>query len=337
MSEEEELYTGETAGSQKTKSLILVFVCAGISAFFLNTGLLSFLYLVPLGYAVMVSGSAWFASFAAAAVNAVFCIFTRLISHNDSGGQWGVLINIFYFTTMFLCFAWIMGGGKFANIRTAYRFVLASAAGSVALLIFFLTSLSDSNFNAMIGNMAEVVSSMIISSAGDDAVRQMLTPEKLIGAAKNIILRGGALSSIFFLFFINRQISLAAVWIIKKQRKGRGLTAFFAPSYTIWVLSGSLAVILVTRLFRLGIFEIMAWNVFTVCVILFLAQGAGILMYMLARRPPGFRLAANIVIIMVIISPINTFALAALLLLGIAENWLPFRVPKQGEASTPGL
>jgi hypothetical protein len=50
------------------------------------------------------------------------------------------------------------------------------------------------------------------------------------------------------------------------------------------------------------------------------------------------RLLGNFLIILVIFSPgINALALAALVLLGIAENWLPLRALKtDGPASTPG-
>jgi hypothetical protein len=53
---------------------------------------------------------------------------------------------------------------------------------------------------------------------------------------------------------------------------------------------------------------------------------------------PIARFIFNVLIIIVIFSPgINTIALAALFFLGIAENWLPLRAPKQdGPTSTPG-
>ena len=333
MTQEEGLRAGEAAGIQKTTLLVVILICAALSVFFLNTGLLSLFYLAPLGFAVLVSGSVWLAPVAAAVVNAVFCIVTRMIYPAGSVSLW---MKIFYFTPLFLGFAWIMGGTHF---RTAYRFVLASAGSAVVLLIFLLGSASG--FNAMFRDVAEMFSSVIISSSGSDAVRrsslqQMLTPEKMLEAYKYILLRGGAMISVFFMFFINRKISLAAVWLFKKQKKDRGLAAFFAPSYTIWALSFSLAFVLLTRLLRAEIPEIIAWNVFVVCAILFLAQGAGIAIYFLSRRVS--RVFINVLIILVIIIPgLNTAAVAALLLLGIAENWLPFRVPKQGEASTPGL
>jgi uncharacterized protein YybS (DUF2232 family) len=139
------------------------------------------------------------------------------------------------------------------------------------------------------------------------------------------------------MFFINRWAAFLAVRLIKKQRNDLGLVEFFAPARTIWALSGSIAVIVLARLLKMDMLDILAWNVFVVCAILFLAQGAGIVLSFLSRRTGASRLFISVLIIIVIISPgLNTLALAALLLLGIAENWLQLRPPKQ-EAPTPGL
>lgn len=328
--EDEGIAAGENAVIQKpAPHLIPIIICASISLFFMNTGFLSLFYLVPLGYAVMAYGSFWLTFFAAAAFNAVFRIVTRLISGVGSGILW---MEILYITVLFLGFIWIVGG---AQMRAAYRFVLASAAGSVVFL--FYVNRPDSAFYAFLERMAAAV----LFSEGDavraSVLQQMFTPEKLVELVKSVMFRGGALISTSFLFFINRQLSFSAVWIIKKQRKDKGLTAFFAPSYTIWVLSCSLAIVLLSTQLRLRAFEIIAWNVFAVCAIIFLAQGAGILLCILSRRSGGFRFFASILIIIAIFSPVlNTVAIAGLLLLGIMENWLPFRAPKEGQASTPG-
>ena len=335
MIQEEEGAAAQTAGSLKSTSLVLAIVCAFLSAIFLNTGFLSFFFLAPLGYAVLVYGSLWIPFFVTAVINIACSLILRLMAGNSSGGLW---IGISYFTVVFLCFAWITGG---ANFRTAYRFILASAAGALVFFIFIFADKSDSGFNAVLRDMAQIITSIVASAAGDDAVRnsllrQMLTPEKMLEIIKAVLLRGGYLFSILFMFFINRQISAAIMWITKRQRKDRGLALFFAPDYTIWALSGSLAIILLTRTLKIEILEILAWNVFVICSILFLAQGAGIVLFMLARRTPVSRFAINVLIVIIIISPgLNTLAIAALLLLGIAENWLPLRAPKQGPASTP--
>jgi hypothetical protein len=337
LQEEKGVLEGETAGLQKS-TLVAVVICAALCVFFINTGLLSLFYLAPLGYAVLTCGSIWLPFLAAAGANALVSIIARFIFPGSSGSLW---VEIFYFTALFLCFAWIIGGSKLTRMRTAYRFILASAAGTAAFLIFVLGSSRDSVFNAMLLDMAEMFSSVVVSSNGADAVRQsalqmILTPENILEMSKMILLRGGAIFSIFLLFFVNRYIAILAVRLIKKQRNERGLIEFFAPSQTIWALSGSIALILMARLIKMDLLDIIAWNVLVVCAILFLAQGAGIFIYFLSRRTNAFRFFINILIILVIISPgLNTVAIAALLLLGIAENWVPFRAPKQ-EAPTPG-
>jgi hypothetical protein len=64
---------------------------------------------------------------------------------------------------------------------------------------------------------------------------------------------------------------------------------------------------------------------------MYLAQGGGIIIFALTRRPvPGaIRLVLGIMLIMAFFSPgINIFILGALVLLGVAVNWLPLRVIK---------
>ena len=332
LQEEEAIRKEDDSGIQKIKTPALSFpltsliVCAGISVFLMNFGFLSFFYLVPLGYAVLVYKLVWPVFFAAAIFNAIFSIITHLLT-NSTGSLW---MELSYFTTIFLCFTWIMGGSKFENLRTAYRFIAASIVGSLAFFTFIAGSRLDTTFNILLRQMAEMLSSVIVSSTEGDAVRrsfleQFMTPEKVLEVIKAVILRGGALASMFLLFFINRRITLTILQLLKKREKDRGLAAFFAPSYTIWVLSGSLAFILMTGIVKAEIPQIIAWNIFVICIILFLAQGAGIVMHFLERRPHSFRIFFNVLVILLIISPLSTLVAAALLLLGIVENWVAFR------------
>ena len=326
--EERDVSIGEAAGIQKNRGpLAAIVICSCLCVFFMNFGLLSLLFLVPLGYSVLVYNSARLTFFVVTAVNAVFCIIASLVS-DSSRSLW---MDFFYYSIVFFSFIWIIDGSVFKNVRTLYRFVLASAVGAVGFMLFIIGG-RDSAFYTLMGEVAEMLYNTIVSSNGGDAVRQSslqqwLTPERILETSRMILPRGGALANIFFLFFINRHISLALVRLIKKQEKKPGLTVFFAPDYTIWVISASLALILLTRLFKIELLEILAWNVFVVCAILFLTQGAGIVKHFLERRTQSFRVFFNILVIILMISPLGTVAIAALFLLGIAENWLPFRTP----------
>jgi hypothetical protein len=245
---------------------------------------------------------------------------------------------------MSLGFTWILAGG---GIRSAYRFILASVAGALTLLIITRTSMNDPFFMALIRSQAELLASASASLSEADAVKRsvmeyLLSPEKVAELILFISLRGAVLVSCFFMFFINRQAALIIALIFRRGRPASflPLTDFHVPSFTIWVLSLSFPVILLSRLVNLEFTEIAAWNILIICAILFLAQGGGIALFTLTRRamPPFLRLLGNFLIILVIFSPgINALALAALVLLGIAENWLPLRAVKtDGPASTPG-
>jgi len=326
----------EGDGAGKKLSLVVVTVCVFLSVIFTRTGFLSMFFLAPLGYAVLVCNSVWLVSFLAVFVNAGCIIIMRLFMQSDPVSSGGMTLEVLYFTALLLGFAWIMGKNK---LRTAYRFVLASAAGAVLFLAYINSPNSAfyDNFSELSKMLASVFAdSNAVETAGRSVLPQMTTPEKVMEVVKIFILRGGAFVSTAFVFFVNRYAAIKVFSIFKRQKIDRGLTVFFAPPFTIWVLSISLAVILLTRMFRVHLLEILAWNVFVICAIIFLAQGAGILLSFLARRAFIFRILFGVFIILAVFSPgLNMLAVSAVLLLGILENWLPLRAFKQGQASTP--
>jgi hypothetical protein len=315
----------------KNPSLRAIIICASLSVVFLKSGFLSMVFLVPLGYAVLAYDALFLTVSVTAAIHVIVSVMLRLIFYDDLRF---LGIELIYLSFQIIGFAWIMAGSRFTNIRTAYRFIISSAAAAgIFLLLIFITR-KDPGFGSIINSLSTLFSSMLLSSSGTDAVtysylQQMMTPEYIQKIFYMVILRGGAIATVLILFFINRQIVNAMLWFFKRKKTGQTLSGFFTPPNTIWALSCSLALILITRMFRIEFIEVLAWNVFTVCGILFLAQGAGIVIHLLSRRQGIFRMVAAVLIIFVIISPgINAIALAALLLIGITENWVAFRISK---------
>jgi len=332
MPQEEEAVTApaQTAGGRSIQKpyipLVMIFICAGLSILFMNTGLLSFFYLAPLGYAIILSGS-FIHTFAIAVSAGIVFNIIKFIAGSNAGA--GLMLNIIYFSVIILCFTWIMGGKRF---RTAYRFVLASIAGAVISIIFINSP--QVKFYEYFHEIAETIfSNSNESGLQDERIIGILSmrnfsPEQMVEMAKSFVLRGGALISMFFLFFINRQIAGVVVSIVKRQKRDFSLIPFSAPANTIWVLSGAIATILLTSMFKIEIFNIFAWNVFTVCAVVFLAQGAGVLMYWLSMRSNVLRLVINVLLVVILFSPFNIFAVAALVIIGVADIWVSFRVPK---------
>jgi hypothetical protein len=140
------------------------------------------------------------------------------------------------------------------------------------------------------------------------------------------------------LFAASRHLSLIVAAIIKRKRPGASLASFHVRSECIWALSFSLLAILAGLNFGIAPLEIAGWNILVLCIILYLAQGGGIAVFFLARFPPGMRFALNLGILVLLLSPgINAVFMGALILLGIAENWAPFRASKSNRPPpTPG-
>ncbi|MDR1617586.1 MAG: YybS family protein [Treponema sp.] len=268
------------------------------------------------------------------------------------------------------------GPGIF-RVRTAGRFAGASIIVSLALFLTVLAPANRGGFSAFLRSQAEAVSALFVSAAGADAARRALleesaSPGRIMEFIQSMSLRGGAVVSCMLLFFVNHQLARMGAGVLWRRRlaaaaRGQegphskddpagvpagdprrrpdtfrgaaGLRNFHLSGSVIWILSFSILAVVLTEITGLSIPGIAAWNVLVICGLMYLAQGAGIVLYFLARRGPVARLAMNILIAVMIFSPgINAFALGLLVLLGIAENWLPLRAPKtDGSAPTPGL
>ncbi|MDR1278219.1 MAG: YybS family protein [Treponema sp.] len=328
-------------------------VCAFISVILMQSGFLSFLFLIPLGY-IAAAYNIHAARRAFAGAIGLNILLSLGLSFFLKSSFFLRFLDILYYTVMSLAFFWIMApperGLPLLRIRTAYRLIGGALAGSLVFLFIMYTSLNNTGFSALVRSQTEALSSLYIASSGADAARrsfleQQINPDRVLELLKLGALRGGAVASCLILFFFSRQAARSLARIIRHvspsgQASG-GLRGFHVPPPSIWVLSLSLAVILGSRIFGITVLETVSWNVLIISVMLFLAQGGGIALYVLSRRavPPMIRLFLNILLIVLIFSPgINALLLGVLVLLGIAENWVPFRAPKpDGSSSTPGI
>jgi hypothetical protein len=343
-------------GKPEFPALFPALIGAAVSVGFNRSGFLSFLFLLPFGVNAFCFSavSSWLCAFFAVAGNGLFAlwagVFLRL--------PFSVLVpELIYFSVIVLGFTWIVAPPVrfpvFLKARTAYRLIVSSVAGALALALLAYISGTETGLLAMFRSQAELFVSLYNTSIGADVVeqslsRQYVNVDNVVAVIKAVGLRGGAVFSCILLFFVSRQFSLLIARIARRPVPGGNFIGFHTSSRQIWVLSSSLAAVLVGRLLGERAFaqtaallvEIVSWNVLVICVMLYLAQGGAILTYWYSRWaiPPFFRFFLNFLFIIVIFSPgINAVLLAALILLGIAENWLPLRVSgTNGSSSTPG-
>jgi hypothetical protein len=299
-------------------------------------------------------------AFCFSAVSARLCAFFT-IAGNSLFALWAgvslripfsaLVLDMVYFSVIVLGFTWITAPPALFKVRTAYRLVAASVAGALAMMFSVYASGTETGFLAMLRSQAEFFVSLYNESAGADVVEQTfasqyVNADNVVAAIVAVSLRGGAVVSCMLLFFVSRQLSLFIARIARRPFPGGTIAGFHASPRQIWTLSFSLAALLVSRVAEpfartAALFvEIASWNVLVICVMLYMAQGGAILLCWYSRRamPPLFRFFLNFMLIIVIFSPgINAVFLAVLVLLGIAENWVPLRVPgRDGSSPTPG-
>ena len=323
--------------------LVPALICAVACIVLMRTGFLAFFFLVPLGFCSAAFGpvAAWCGFVIAALGNALVSAgFSLQSGVGLIPAAWGAA----YFAVLALGFTWMMAGNprqSVPRIRTMFRFFAAVAAAALTFLVMALALGREEGFTALLHSYVEGITSLYLAAPGIDAAQQTfleraLTPDRVIEALSSIALRGGMLASLSFLLFFSRQVSLLLARLLRRQRETTAdLIGFHAPRRAIWALTLCLLAIVAFRATSFEIGEIAAWNVLIVCAIMYLAQGGGIVLFTLARRsmPPFVRLGGGIVLIFLALNPgLYMVALGSLVLLGIAENWLPLRVIKQPAA-----
>ncbi len=325
-------------------------VCASICVLCNHFSSFYFFSLLPIGIAgLMFSALTCWVSVAFSIVIYAFSlvIFYSSVSFDllDIVSQAGI------FALLPVFFAWIIAppvkGPAFLRLRTSFRLILGS---SILLLIYIPIMYSlfrqDGFYQSFLDDVESVLSLMPFAEIGSDVVeqsliRKYLTPANILDNIIFFALRGGGLVSILLFFLFSRQVSMMIARLFRRVKPGPGLAFFKINAWFIWLFSVSILAVLLSMQFKFEILEIAAWNVFVVCVMVYAAQGMGIVSFFLNRPgvPRGFRIMLNLFIILMIFRfTVFLFFIAAMAVLGILENWVPLRAPKTNKPpSTPGV
>ena len=339
------------------RSVIPALIGAGICLFFQRSGVLTLFFLVPLGVVAFRYNYriAWIAVLAAVLGNVILTVETAVYrSVPVADTFWDLL----YFSVMVSLFTWITAPPPvLSRVSGAMRLMIASCAGALLFTGIFFRLMAAPGFSEYLNSLINTLSSFYRSSGGaggadvvQNALLESLTPDAVLNFMKTVMLRGGSLVFCVFMFFICRQVSFFIGRLTlgnrfageKRMSSARASSLVFFHVYPaiIWFFSVSLLLVVLSRMAKLEIPEIILWNILIFCAILYFAQGFGILLFLLARpsMPPSLRLLLSILFIIMVFSPgINAVLLGGVVLLGIAENWVPFRAPiVNGPPSTPG-
>ena len=341
----------------KRKELIPALIGAGICLLFSRSSLLALFFLMPLGFLAFRYGYrvAWSALFLAVMANTLLALGTALgRGFALTEMFWGV----FFFAAMASLFTWAAAPPPTFPLRVCAttRLLIGSFFASLLLIGMFFRVIASTNFLEQVVAATNAIARQ--GTSGADVVQNALfaemTPEVALGVIRSVVLRGGALISSTALFFLCRQMGFILARLFTRNKAAgnspggtetnhqgvNSLIVFRVHPMLIWVLSASLLMVVFASRANLEIPEIVLWNILILCCILYLAQGIGILQFFLARPAvtPFLKLLLCImVVVLLFISPgINVVLFGGVVLLGIAENWVPFRVPaSNGPPSTP--
>ena len=260
-----------------------------------------------------------------------------------------IVWDLMYFAATAFIFTLVCSPPDYVSekVSGAVRFITGSCLGAFLFTGIFHRASASPGFVEYVNSMMKALVSAYQATGSDvvqNALIGSLTGEVVLNAMKSIMLRGGSLISCMFLFYVSRQLGLFLVRLVFRIRgmdfpKSKSFVVFHVSPVIIWVLSVSLFLVVMARMAKLEIPEIFLWNILILCIILYLAQGLGIVQFFLAKPSmlPFLRFFLITLFIILIFSPVvNAVILAGIILLGIAENWVPFRAPKpNGPPSTP--
>ena len=323
-----EYYGGQLNFFQK-KALRLVaiaLVCAIASVACYRTGILMFFYLLPLSLSAFLEDAktAWAAGILSITLNILVSFWFLVYQDADI---FILAWNSLHYFVMVLCFTWINAPlGKFWVLKeTPYRMVLGAGVCTVLILPLFFYVVQNNEMQSFISAEIEALNPGYLSDGS------ILTTEKIVSTMIYYGLRGGLLVYCLVFWLINRQFAMLICRIIRRSNsQGNTILGFRTPFFMVWVLSVALGVILLGKIGKIELLEIGGWNILVLSATLFLVQGGTIALYFLMQFPPLSRIIINIGIIILLFRPkINIAFVGMLVLLGIAENWVPFRTPKQ--------
>jgi hypothetical protein len=334
-------------------------ISALICVFFNQSGAFFLFSLVPIAVVGLMFSP--LTSWAAVSYSILIFAGTRVIFHfQEYQNPLEILLQTGAFSLLPVFFAWIIAppskGPAFFRMRTAFRFVTSSVILFALLvpLIYFLFQ-QEGFYQSVLADVETALAIIPFAENTSDVVQQSLmkeyfTAENILDSMMFFGLRGCGIFSIMLFFFINRQLSVSITKFFRRNnpvsghlsgQSVSGLSFFKIRSQFIWAFSVSILILLVSFLVKHEILEIIAWNLFVLCVIMYAAQGMGIVLFFLHRPnvPRGLKIILNLIFIMMIFRfSVMMFFLGTVTVLGILEHWVPFRVSKVNKpSSTPKM
>ena len=298
-----------------------------ISIFFIRTGFAMLFFLLPLGFVGYGWGpkTLWSSLVFAISGNSLLTLFMGL-SLQIPGGD--MVLEMLFYISMALAFAWIILpiDEKSLSLSGAFRLAIGALVCNMVFLALFTRTFQTPEFQEIIRNQIQLIASIYNIGSSQNMLFEI---DSLMDLLWNFIIRGGALFSALAVLFVNRHFSITLIRFFGGPRRDRVFSRFHVHPHIIWLLSFTVILILVSNIFNWTMFGIILSNIMTLCFLMYMAQGLGIIQfYTLKSGFPSFlRFLLPIIFILLLFSPvINFLLLGSIIILGIMEHWVKIRL-----------
>jgi hypothetical protein len=266
----------------------------------------------------------------------------RLVRHMTGGA--GVHSGLFaldlLIPAVFLAGLAVVNAPRFQHERTVARLLLAAgvtgiAAAPILVLLVRATGI-EAVFQAQVEQLVEVLraASADNESYQSAVLRTFLDADRLYAMSRDIFLSSFVAGYFVFLtanWWLGTYVSARYTRLRADAPK---LASFRVPDYTVWLLIGGLAGILLDLSVGLGAVGYAFWNVLYTVAFLYGLQGLGIIGFTLSRyrAPRSLRVALGFGAVFVAFWPgVNLALFIGVPALGVAEHWLKLRKAERSD------
>ena len=276
---------------------------SALAAFLYQSALLVFVFLVPLEVLSRRRGADWLGM--ASVLTGLVILVSRIVGLVRLGVDWdaSILLMEMFAPVTFLGGLYLLETRLIVGVRRLYRLVQAiMVVGAVSVPIIMLISSSDIAMQALRGQF-EVLHDMFAGdAAGSPELGRFATVDGLMDAVITLLL-----STYLFAY----ALVLSANWYLGRLIAAKmlgvepyRLRRFYLPEPFIWAMVAASAGALLSVVAELGVFEHVAWNALFIVLLLYAAQGLGIMWSLLDRyeiaQAIRIGIAAGLVILLAI-------------------------------------
>lgn len=218
--------------------------------------------------------------------------------------------------------------------------LLSLASWGLGLLLFSIPAVGETLEAEGRAVIEQSIALLEVDTVQFSLLKDQLSWEHLVQSTLFVASHGGLLVASFLVLATTVRMSSLFASRSKPSLRYRGLAIFFKPpAFFVWILSVSLACLLLSDVLKFPALAIPAANAAILSALIYAYAGFGVFQWAMMRfsLPRILQVILTFVVFMLLMNMrIAPFVIGAFSLLGVVETWLPFRAAVNREPpSTP--